>query len=322
MKTVFIINPGAGKGKGIDFLKERIHSASEKTGCQAGIYLTKAPQDAELFARAFTEELACAGPDGMPEEGRLIACGGDGTFNEVLNGVLSAAQHGHISLGLIPIGTGNDFVRNFPEAGDFLDPEAQLLGTDVSCDAIRYRGVLDGTEQTRYCANMFNIGFDCNVVDMTTTLKKYPLIAGSFAYLMGVAITYIRKKGAKLKVELDGKTIVDGPLLLTAIANGCFCGGGVHSSPLASTCDGRMDVNIIYNVGRIDFLKKFPYYAKGTHLDLPDIHEILYCDTCTTARITPLDSTMRLCTDGEIVDAETVEFEMAPGAFRMILPAK
>ena len=322
MKTVFIINPGAGKGKGIDALKERIRMASEKTGYEAGIYVTKAPQDAELFARAFTEELACAGPDGMSEEGRLIACGGDGTFNEALNGVLSAARHDHISLGLIPIGTGNDFVRNFPEAGDFLDPAAQLLGTDTACDAIRYSGVLNGKEQTRYCANMFNIGFDCNVADMTSTLKKYSFLAGSFAYLMGVAITYIRKKGAKLKVELDGKTIVNGPLLLTAIANGGFCGGGVHSSPLASTCDGRMDVNIIYNVGRIDFLKKFPHYAKGTHLDLPDIHDILYCDTCTTARITPLDGTMRLCTDGEIVDAETVEFEMAPGAFRMILPAK
>ena len=58
MKTVFIINPGAGKGKGIDALKERIRCASEKTGCGAGIYLTKAPQDAELFARTFTEELA------------------------------------------------------------------------------------------------------------------------------------------------------------------------------------------------------------------------------------------------------------------------
>ena len=143
MKTVFIINPGAGKGKGIDALKERIRMASEKTGCEAGIYVTKAPQDAELFARAFTEELAGAGPDGMPEEGRLIACGGDGTFNEVLNGVLSAAQHEHISLGLIPIGTGNDFVRNFPESGDFMDPEAQLLGTGAACDAIRYSGVLN-----------------------------------------------------------------------------------------------------------------------------------------------------------------------------------
>ena len=322
MKTVFIINPGAGKGKGIDALKARIRMASEKTGCEAGIYVTKAPQDAELFARAFTEELAGAGPDGMPEEGRLIACGGDGTFNEVLNGVLSAAQHEHISLGLIPIGTGNDFVRNFPESGDFMDPEAQLLGTGAACDAIRYSGVLNGKEQTRYCANMFNIGFDCNVVDMTATLKKHSFLAGSVAYLMGVAITYIKKKGAKLKVELDGKTIVDGPLLLTAIANGGFCGGGVHSSPLASTCDGRMDVNIIYNVGRIDFLKKFPHYAKGTHLDLPDIHEVLYWDTCTTARITPLEGTMRLCTDGEIADAQAVEFEMVPGAFRMILPKK
>ena len=322
MKTVFIINPDAGKGKGIDHLQARIRTAAEKTGQIADIYMTKAPQDAERFAKSFAEELAEAGPDGMPEAGRLIACGGDGTFNEVLNGVMAAACHDHVALGLIPTGTGNDFVRNFPEAGDFLDPAAQLSGQDVPCDAIRYRGILEGKEQTRYCANMFNVGLDCNVVDTAAHLKRYPLIAGSFAYLLGVAINFIRKKGANLKVELDGKTIVNGPVLLTAIANGGFCGGGVHSAPMASTCDGRMDVNIIYNVSRFQFLKKFPYYAKGTHMELPDITDILYCDSCTTARLTPLDGTMRLCTDGVIVDAGTVEFEMAPGAFRMILPAK
>ena len=61
--------------------------------------------------------------------------------------------------------------RNFPEAGgDFLDIEAQLTGTVVDCDAIRYSGMLDGRVQTRYCANMFNIGFDCNVVDLTAQL--------------------------------------------------------------------------------------------------------------------------------------------------------
>lgn len=318
MKTVFIINPGAGKGKGIEALKEKIRQASEETGQEAGIYVTKAPLDAELFARTFTDELAQKGAC----QGRIFACGGDGTFNEVLNGVMAAERHDHIAIGLLPIGTGNDFVRNFPEAGDFLNPKAQLLGGEQPCDAIRYSGLIGGKQQTRYCANMFNIGFDCNVVDMTATLKKYPLISGSFAYLLGVAMTYIKKKGAKLKVELDGRVIEDGPVLLTAIANGGFCGGGVHSSPLASTCDGQMDVNIIYNVSRINFLKKFPYYAKGTHLDLPDIEDILYCATCQAARLTPLEGVMRLCTDGEITDAGTVDFEIAPGAFRLILPAK
>ena len=168
---------------------------------------------------------------------------------------------------------------------------------------------------------MFNIGFDCNVVDLTAKLKNYPLIAGSFAYLMGVAITYIKKKGAKLRVELDGQVIENGPLLLTAIANGGFCGGGVHSSPYASVTDGIMDVNVIYNVSRLDFLKKFPYYAKGTHMELPDIDHIIYAGTCRSAKVTPLDGTMRLCTDGEIVDAGEIEFEVVPAAFNLLVPA-
>ena len=254
MRVIFVINPKAGKGKGIDKLVEKIRSTSEKTGIKASTYMTKAVGDAEAFADLIGKETAASG-----EEVRLIACGGDGTLNEVLNG---AIRYDNLTVGVMPIGTGNDFCRNFPDDGDFLDIEAQLRGKVIKCDAIKYSGLLAGKQQTRYCANMFNIGFDCNVVDLTAKLKNYPLIAGSFAYLMGVAITYIKKKGAKLRVELDGQVIENGPLLLTAIANGGFCGGGVHSSPYASVTDGKMDVNVIYNVSRLDFLKKFPHYAK------------------------------------------------------------
>lgn len=313
MRIIFVINPKAGKGKGIDKLVEKIRSTSEKTGIKASTYMTKAVGDAEAFADLIGKETASSG-----EEVRLIACGGDGTLNEVLNG---AIRYDNLTVGVMPIGTGNDFCRNFPDEGDFLDVEAQLKGKVVKCDAIRYSGLLAGKEQTRYCANMFNIGFDCNVVDLTAKLKTYPMIKGSFAYLLGVAVTYIKKKGAKLRVELDGKVIEDGPLLLTAIANGGFCGGGVHSSPYASVNDGIMDVNVIFNVSRLDFLKKFPHYAKGTHMELPDINQILYAGTCRKARITPLDGTMRLCTDGEIIDAGAIDFEMVPEAFNLLLPA-
>ena len=313
MRTIFVINPKAGKGKGIDKLVEKIRIASEKTGIKADIYMTKAVGDGEAFADLIGKETAASS-----ETVRLIACGGDGTLNEVLNGVI---RYENLTVGVVPIGTGNDFCRNFPDDGDFLDIEAQLRGKVIKCDAIKYSGLLAGKQQTRYCANMFNIGFDCNVVDLTAKLKKYPLIAGSLAYLMGVAITYIKKKGARLRVELDGKVIEDGPLLLTAIANGGFCGGGVHSSPYASVTDGKMDVNVIYNVSRLDFLKKFPHYAKGTHMELPDIDQVLYAGTCRKARITPLDGTMRLCTDGEIVDAGEIEFEMVPAAFNLLVPA-
>ena len=312
MRTIFVINPKAGKGKGINKLVEKIRTASDKTGIRADIYTTKAAGDAEAFADLLGKETM-----GTGEEVRIFACGGDGTLNEVLNG---AIRYDNLTVGVVPTGTGNDFCRNFPDDGDFLDIEAQLKGRVIKCDAIRYSGLLAGVQQTRYCANMFNIGFDCNVVDLTAKLKNYPFIAGSFAYLMGVAITYIKKKGAKLRVELDGKVIEDGPLLLTAIANGGFCGGGVHSSPYASVTDGIMDVNVIYNVSRLDFLKKFPYYAKGTHMELPNIDHIIYAGTCRKARIIPLEGTMRLCTDGEIVDAGTIEFEVMPAAFDLLVP--
>ena len=314
MRTIFVINPKAGKGKGIDKLVEKIRIASEKTGIKADIYMTKAVGDGEAFADLIGKETAASS-----ETVRLIACGGDGTLNEVLNG---AIIYENLTVGVVPIGTGNDFCRNFPDEGDFMDIEAQLTGKVIKCDAIRYSGVMEGKKQTRYCANMFNIGFDCNVVDLTAKLKKYPLISGSFAYLMGVAITYIKKKGAKLRVELDGKVIENGPLLLTAIANGGFCGGGVHSSPYASVTDGIMDVNVIFNVGRVDFMKKFPYYAKGTHMELSDIYHIIYAGTCRKAKVTPLDGTMRLCTDGEIVDAGAIDFEVVPEAFNLLLPAE
>ncbi len=313
MRTVFIVNPKAGKGQGREKFIAEIEAASEKTGVPVEIYSTQGSGDGEILAAQLAKEAEARG-----EETRIIACGGDGTLNEVLNG---AMRHDHVAIGVVPIGTGNDFCRNFPEAGDFLDIEAQLTGTVMDCDAIRYSGMLDGRVQTRYCANMFNIGFDCNVVDLTAKLKTYPLLAGSMAYLMAVLCILVRKKGADLRVELDGEVYEDGPVLLTALANGSFCGGGVKSAPVARLDDGLMDVNIIYNVSRREFLSKFPAYSKGTHMQLPGIEKIIFARQCRRAVITPRQGAMRLCTDGEIVDAGRIEFEVVPRAFRLLLPA-
>lgn len=314
MKTIFIINPKAGTGKNLDKRKEEITKMAEELGVEVGFYITKAVGDAEKFARLVCEETATNNPD---EELRLVACGGDGTVNEVLNGLMG---YPNAVLGVVPIGTGNDFVRNFPENVDFLDIKAQLQGYSMKSDVIKYSGMLDGREQTRYCINMFNIGFDCNVADLTQTLKTYPVLNGSMAYLAAVVGMLVKKKGANLKVELDGEVVENGPLLLTAIANGGFCGGGVNSAPTASINDGIMDVNVIYNVSRLDFVKKFPYYSKGTHMELPDIEKILLFKQCKTAKITPLDGNMRLCVDGEIVDAGEVTMEMLPLAVNVLVP--
>ena len=314
MKTIFIINPKAGTGKNLDKRKDEITKMAAELGVEVGFYITKAVGDAEKFARLVCEETKATNPD---EELRLVACGGDGTVNEVLNGIMG---YKNAVLGVVPIGTGNDFVRNFPENADFLDISAQLQGYTMKSDVIKYSGVIDGKEQTRYCINMFNIGFDCNVADLTQTLKTYPLLSGSVAYLAAIVGMLVKKKGANLKVELDGEVVENGPLLLTAVANGGFCGGGVNSAPTASINDGVMDVNVIYDITRTKFLKKFPHYSKGTHMELPDIDDFLLFRQCREAVITPLDGSMRLCVDGEIVDAGEVKMEMMPLAVNVLVP--
>lgn len=314
MKTIFIINPKAGKGKGLDKLKDEINKAAESLGVEVGFYITKAIGDAEKFARLVCQE---AQDEGSDEELRLIACGGDGTVNEVLNGIVG---YKNAVLGIVPIGTGNDYVRNFPKNCDFMDIASQLQGYTAKSDIMKYSGQIGGKEQTRYCINMFNIGFDCNVADLTSTLKQRTFLSGSGAYLAAVAGMFIQKKGAKLKVELDGEVVKDGQLLLTAIANGGFCGGGVYSAPTASINDGKMDVNVILNISRLSFLHKFPYYSKGTHMGLPNLDNFLLFRQCKKAVITPLDDSMRLCADGEIVDAGQVTIEMVPLAVNVLVP--
>lgn len=316
MKTIFIINPKAGQGKGLDKLVKNIGEAAENLGLegQVDIYMTKSQGDAEVFARKVGEKLTAEMPD---EKMRLIACGGDGTFSEVVNG---AIDFPNISVGVYPIGTGNDFRRNFPEAGDFLSLEAQLLGETKKLDCIRYTGVIDGVEKTGYGANMFNIGFDCNVADLTADMKQKPFISGSMAYLAGVGVTFFKKKTTDLLIEMDGEVVHDGPLLLTSIANGCYCGGGVKSNPYADLTEGEMDVNMINDISRLQFLNLFPKYSKGTHMELEGIDHLIKHRKCRTMKITPKAGMMRLCTDGEITDCESVELTIVHEGFNFNVP--
>ena len=252
MRFIFIINPMAGKGKNTEKLKKDIMQTGRKLEKDFEIYTTKFSGDAEIYVRKKCEA------DNRPTA--FIACGGDGTFNEVLNGAYGFA---HAAVGVIPSGSGNDFCRNFDKC-NFTDIEAQFSSISIPCDIICYKGTINGKYVERYCANMFNIGFDCNVVDLAAKLKQYPFIKGSLAYFLGILGVLIKKKGADIKVQIDGQEIHNGKLLLTSVANGCFCGGGVKSNPYAKINDGLMDINIIKNVPRRMFVPCLPLYMKGT----------------------------------------------------------
>ena len=311
MRFVFVINPAAGKGEVTNSLQDRFIRAADRARVHSYIYMTKGIGDAENFVR----ETLKANPD---KQICFIACGGDGTFNEVLNGCVG---NDNAICTVYPMGTGNDFVRNFPEAGDFRSLDALFSGRVIKCDAIEYSGVIDGEFRTRYCGNMFNIGFDCNVVDKTAELKKRPHVAGSAAYLLGVAYTLIKKNGADLTITADGKVLCDGPILLTSIANGSYCGGGVRSNPYADVQDGKIDISVINDLGRLRFISLFPKYQKGTHLDTPKTKDLIQNMKAEEITIIPRKGSMRLCTDGEVTTAEGIIFRIQPGAFNLLVPA-
>ena len=310
MKTVFIVNPKAGKGKKEKQLIEKICTLIALNNTDWEWYLTQSVGDATRFVKEYCETKGVA---------RFIACGGDGTFGEVVNGVFGFPD---AEVGVIPIGTGNDFCRNFPKNTDFFDLELQASSESSACDVIRYVTEIDGVKKQGVCANMVNIGFDCNVADKTNELKSNTIFGGSFSYVLSILWNLIRKKCTNLLVELDGTVQHDGELLLCSVANGKYCGGGIMSNPLSAVTDGKINVNLIQNISRLRFLGLLPFYMKGTHLGIKGIEKIIVNRDCKTLKIKPKSGTMRLCIDGEIITAGTTTFTVIPGGIRFVLPKK
>lgn len=316
MKYIFVINPHSGKKKKQERLLSHISEAAKKLGVRYEVYRTAAEKDGERYV----SEL-CRKNEGSGEALRIYACGGDGTINELVNG---AFGYDNVEIGAVPLGTGNDYIRNYGEPSDFLDMEKQFTGRSKSSDLIRYRAEYGTTVTEGYCANMFNIGFDCNVVDLTSQIKRLPFVGGSLAYLISVAIILIRKKGADLRIEYPDGSVKSGKLLLTAIANGCFCGGGVKGVPYCRLDDGLMDVSVVNDVSRLFFIMMFPSYSKGTHMEQKKIqvNNVIKYTQEKSLVVTANGDSLRLCTDGEITTQKRIEFSMVHNGFRFIVPGK
>lgn len=310
MRKIFILNPAAGQGGASDFSKI-IESVSETLGESVEIYFTQGIKDAERYSRT-----VCQGK--LPEEAvRFYACGGDGTINEVVNGCFGFPN---IEIGLVPTGTGNDYVRDYNKPDAFLDIEDQLKGKSIPVDLFRYTGLIDGKEQSRYCANMMNIGFDANVVYRVSKLKKIPLIGGSLAYMLGIFVELIEKNGTNLKLEFEDGTGYDGKMLLVAVAIGSYCGGGIKGLPLAKANDGLLDVQVIKDATRRLFIHLLPKYVKGTHLEDQKAQKILLYKQMKSLKITPNAGTTRICVDGELEISGAMEIEIVPNSMNFIIP--
>lgn len=308
MERVFILNPCAGKGKEYGRLQEEIEKITRSYSGDVTVYTTKAVGDGERFVKEYCKTKGPA---------RFIACGGDGTLSEVLNGAIGCQG---AEIGIIPAGSGNDFTRNFKERNHFYNILGQMEGNSIPCDAIFYRTEVNGALKEGYCVNMFNIGFDCKVADTTNSIKSKTIFGGSLAYFLSILLTLVKKESTSLAIEIDGEMCHRGKLLLASVANGCYCGGGIKSNPLASVCDGQMDINLVQNISRLRLMGILPYYMKGTFLKLKGIRRIINLVQCKKITVTPLNGNIRLCIDGEIADAGKTEFSVCPNAFRLVAP--
>ena len=204
-----------------------------------------------------------------------------------------------------------------------MDIRAQMTSEAETVDLMKYDGIIDGRRQVRYAVNMFNIGFDCNVVELAGRLKQKPMIKGSFAYLMAVLGMFIQKKGTALKITSEGEVIRDGEMLLCAVANGSYCGGGVCSAPQAKMNDGYFDLSIINDVSRTTFLRLFPKYQKGTHFQTKGVDRIIEAKAMKEVTLEPRKAEdFFLCADGEIALCRKVTITAEPGGLRLIIPKK
>lgn len=299
MKHHFIINPAAGKGTFVRSLSEKINTTAAERGINYEIYITKAPGDAvDYVAAAIASDT---------ERHRFYACGGDGTLCEVVNG---APLSERAEFALIPIGTGNDFCRNFDDRAAFFDIARQIDGEAIPIDLICYNG--------KYCVNMLNIGFDCNVVERTVKFKHSKLVPSSMAYSLGVVSALMHKMTTPMRITLEDGEVIERPLLLLSIANGRYYGGGFLSNPRATLDDGLFDLNVIEKVSRFTFLSLIGSYKAGTHLETAPQYITYRQSTSLTIHF---EKETMMCVDGETEPVTNLEISLVPKATRFVLPA-
>lgn len=301
----FVLNPMSGKSlrkakKTVEDMTNKIRNACQSRKLSYRIYYTTSVGDATEYVRSM---INCS-----KDRQRFICVGGDGTINEIVN---SAPSRPNVEFGVIPNGSGNDFVRNFNNTELFTDINAQIDGEPVSIDLIKCN--------ERYCVNMINIGFDCAVVLEASRLKKFKFISPSTSYICGVATALFKKYGTKMRIIFDDGEIIEDDLLLTAIGNGSFCGGGFESAPLAALNDGLMDVAIIKKISRPTFISLVGDYKKGTYLSNENAMKHILYKKLNHFKM-EFQTEIPICIDGEIIYAKNVDFSVEKQVLNFVIP--
>jgi diacylglycerol kinase family enzyme len=271
---------------------------------------------------AAVEVLAAAGPANicMPAEptaldaalgeldGRVpVVAGGDGSLHLVINGLRRLGLLGQVMVGLLPLGTGNDFAR---AAGVPLDPREAAVAL-TTAQPRRFDLLEDDTG--RVVVNAAHAGLGA---EAAAEAAEYKPRLGPLAYPLGALLAGIREEGWALRVSVDGTAVAAGErLLMVGMANGPTIGGGTPLCPRARADDGRLDVVAVGAVGPAARAGFAAALRAGTHLERDDVHHF----KGSSVRIS--GEPVRHNADGEL-EAEVTDrsYQILPGAWSLLVP--
>ncbi len=264
MKTIVIVNPQAGNGR-TEKIWPNIESALEKSIGSFEVLQTTCRGDATDLSRRILKEDAA----------RIVAVGGDGHLNEVLNGFIEndLPVNAESRLSFVMTGTGCDFQRSLGISGKWQNAAAKLKDAKVrkiDVGKVTYTAA-DKTQKIRYFDNIASFGLSGAVDHCLEHSRLRDYLGGSPLFLWATIKTVFTHPNQSIRFRID-----DGPeeeicSRLGLLANGRYFGGAMHAAPEAELDDGLLDLLMLKEISVAKFLWHLPKIYKGTHLKIPEI---------------------------------------------------
>jgi len=302
-----IVNPNAGNGKGKKDW-DRISALLKEEDLPFTVKFT----ERKGHAIAFTLEGITAGFR------KIITVGGDGTLNEVVNGVFlnDACSTLDISLALIPVGTGNDWGRMFGIPLDYKKAIKIIRDNKLMLHDVGMVSYYDGPDKKyRYFINIAGLGFE-SVVVRRTNIQKDKGRSGKSIYFYNLLMSLLSYKNTKAEIDIDGEKI-HADVFSINIGNGRYCGGGMRQTPDALPNDGLLNVTIINGMGKFEIIRNLKTLYDGTILNHPKIDGY----RCKNIKVSS-DSVIYTEADGELLGHTPAEFSIIPASINIVYGTK
>ncbi len=299
MKHIFIVNPAAGKQDATEFVKNQVSQAGIEN---FEIHRTTAPNEATEYIKEVLKD-----SDTLY---RFYSCGGDGTLNEVVNGVVG---HDNASVTVFPCGSGNDFIKYYGSAEDFLDIKALTEAKIHKIDALKTCG--------KYAINAVHFGFDTFVLNTMVKVRRKFIIGGKNAYTTGIVAALIKGMKTRCSLLVDGKPLGKEEMLLCTLCNGKYVGGAYKCAPKSQNDDGLIEVCHVNPLSRLKFITLISEYKNGTHLDNPKFNSIVNYRRAKRIEISA-GKDFFLSIDGELIKTENCTVEIIEKAINFAVPEK